>query len=78
MESPEYEVEVVGRPRPTGGIYSLPHIGAVAAEARMFCDDLAPKETDPVPVRALKETARWSMVASGGAIGAAVTAMIVL
>ena len=78
MEGPEYEVELVGRPRPTGGIYSLPHVGGVAAEARMFFDDMAPKATDPVPVRALKETARWSVVVAGGAMGAAVTATVVL
>ncbi len=78
MENLEYEVEIVGRDRPTGGIYSLPHVGGAAAEARMSFDDMSPKESDPVPVRALKETARWSVVVAGGAMGAAVTAMVVL
>lgn len=78
MKDSDYEVEIARPDRPSGGIYSLPHIGGAAAEARMFFDGMAPKESDPVAVRALKDTARWSVVVAGGAMGAAVAAIVVL
>jgi hypothetical protein len=59
---------------PAGGIYSLPVLGHLAAGARQFYDEMAPRETDSSEVRIAKEVFRW-----GSAItGAAAVAVVVL
>jgi hypothetical protein len=57
---------------PSSGIYSLPVLGNLAAGARQFYDEMAPRETDSTEVRVAKEIFRWGSAVTGAAAVAVV------
>ncbi len=59
-------------------IYSLPGLGPVLRSTRRVCDELVPQEADSRGVRAVKQTARWGVVAVGAGVGAGVGMKIAL
>ena len=59
-------------------IYSLPGLGPVLRNTRRVCDELVPQEADSTGVRAVKQTARWGVVAVGAGVGAGVGMKIAL